>query len=142
MIETPSATAGASISGLAAAPGGKLLAALAGGHSPGFFGIARFNAGGQLDTAFGEGGVGTIPRISHPGNRSLETAFTTVRVLDDGSILVGGYLRGRLTVVRLTPTGKLDPRFGDSGRASVPLPRYSFCCQGRALLAVQSGERT
>ena len=259
-----------SITALAPTSGSGMLAAVSGGRGAGYFGIARFDAGGRLDPAYGEDGFGAPVRVAHPGpagdglatyaeglattpggeavvaglqansvrgtapllalyradgsldptfggggvvapkpateatsethlyegggtlhdvgvessgrivavgaqnenaggrpaamviayrpdgfvdhgfgkngrvlftasGRALETAFTTMRVLGNDSILVAGYLRGHLTLLKLDAKGRLDHRFGDEGMASVPIPRFGFCCQGRALLRPLAG---
>lgn len=99
--------------------------------------VIAYRPDGSVDHGFGRNG-----RVLFTASgRGSETSFTTVRVLGNDSILVAGYLRGRLTVLKLNAKGKLDGRFGDQGRAAVPIPRFGFSGQGRALLGVQANGR-
>jgi uncharacterized delta-60 repeat protein len=102
----------------------------AGGGPPAALLIA-YRRDGSVDTSFADGGriVITAPR------ENRFTGFTSVRVLPDRGLLVAGYLRGALAVLRLTPDGKLDPGFGGGDGISMPRagqPRY--CCPTPALL--------
>lgn len=72
-----------------------------------FFGVAKLSGGGRLNMAHG------------------------LAVDQDGMIYVGGHFQSKQTagdrhhagVVRLTPKGELDARFGDGGYALLPNPK-------------------
>jgi uncharacterized delta-60 repeat protein len=85
------------------------------------FALARFLPTGQLDTAFGNGGLVTT---SIGGVFPMATA---VIVQPDGKILVGGSAGSGLrnvpsptVLVRYNSNGSLDNTFGDAGIVSVP----------------------
>src|SRR5262249_41476682 len=74
--------------------------------------IARFSATGVLDGTYGDGGV-----ASFPGADAFNGGMV---VLDDGSVVASGTVGNnpldyKMSVARLTPTGLLDPGFGDGG---------------------------
>ena len=105
-VDTPSA--------VALTPGGAILAAGTADDdgSQGDFALVRYLPDGQLDPAFGDGGVA----ITHdPANERVHS----VALAPDGKILVSGvvYPEGgsRLRVERYLPDGQLDPTFGGSG---------------------------
>lgn len=92
--------------------------------------LTAYRADGKLDTAFGDGGSVTITGKHH--------SYTTLRhllVLPNGRILAVGYLNRRLLLVRLTPTGKLDRKFG-GGDGEVTLDLHSDTCCETASLGV------
>jgi uncharacterized delta-60 repeat protein len=83
----------------------------------------RLLTAGDLDPTFGTGGyVLTSPRVeSQSAGYSSDAAFGGVEVQPDGKILVAGSSSkttgtGDWGVVRLTPSGALDPTFGSGGR--------------------------
>jgi uncharacterized delta-60 repeat protein len=77
---------------------------------------------GRLDSGFGTGGrvVTDLPSLQ-------EGALAAAR-LGDGRVVVAGWADDRMLVARYTPTGVLDPSFGDGGVATAGLPG----AQGRA----------
>lgn len=84
---------------------------------------------GDLDLTFGSGGyVLTSPRVeSQSAGYSNDQAFGGVEVQTDGKILVVGQSSKTSTtsdwgVVRLTPSGSLDPTFGSGGRVLTTFP--------------------
>ncbi|MDH5341042.1 MAG: delta-60 repeat domain-containing protein, partial [Rubrivivax sp.] len=88
------------------------------------FGVARFNADGTRDTAFGSGGIVRIDFIGLPDRA------TRVLVQPDGKLLVVGFATtafdpkagtddSAFAVVRLNAGGSLDTGFGSGGRATV-----------------------
>jgi uncharacterized delta-60 repeat protein len=98
---------------LARQPDGGLLAA---GYTapgrPGDLAIARFNADGSRDAAFGEDGRFLFDVA---GDADILSA---VAVQPDGRILAAGSAIGdgsRGVVIRLTADGALDPTFGEGG---------------------------
>ena len=78
------------------------------------FRVARLTADGRLDTAFGTGGLATIP--------ASETAFPKgIAIQPDGRIVVAGTFENSVGIVRLNPDGSLDASFGTGGRIDVDL---------------------
>jgi uncharacterized delta-60 repeat protein len=95
--------------------GGKILVAGATLHNDGSVGypvLARFDAGGGLDSAFGEGGLVRIRRqLGGP---------TAMLAQKDGKILIAesSSQPERSALVRLRPNGRLDTSFGRGGIVS------------------------
>lgn len=87
--------------------------------------LARFDSGGHLDPAFGEGGLLRLPR---PDGRVLEGAVEDVAALADGKLLVKGMVSGAGTeytapfVARLNADGSYDPSFGSGGWTVLTFP--------------------
>ncbi|MFZ1685939.1 MAG: T9SS type A sorting domain-containing protein [Flavobacteriales bacterium] len=84
--------------------------------------LARFNADGTLDSTFGFNGMLTMNNSDNAHDE-----FFTVGVLDDGSIVAGGYGKsGGLEyplIVKLTPAGVPDSTFDGDG---ILTPTLSF----------------
>src|SRR3954462_501266 len=85
---------------------------LAGGSAAGQLVLVKLRASGSLDSAFGTRGqvVPALPGTSLDGVRSIQT-------FRDGRIVAAGTLRQpdgttRFVVLRLLPTGEIDPGFG------------------------------
>ena len=103
----------AAIEGLAVLPDGDILAAGRANYIEAgsfqrraAFGVARYNADGSLDTAFGTGGkVG-----GGPGAALL--AAGDVWLVGDGKFVVGGITAGAFAVARFNGDGTLDTSFG------------------------------
>jgi uncharacterized delta-60 repeat protein len=74
--------------------------------------VTRVNADGSIDTTFGTGGTVDLKSLGF-------TAAGGVAVDASGNVLLLGHAGG-LAVVRLTPTGALDPTFGTGGVAQCP----------------------
>ena len=89
--------------------------------------LARYTADGQLDPAFGLGGIVTLEIPD------LEVAQAVV-IQRDGKILVGG---GAFRVARFTADGGLDRSWGTGGVASGPALRGG--AELRALLLQNDG---
>jgi uncharacterized delta-60 repeat protein len=132
---------GGTLQDVAVQPGGRIVAAgarnLAGGGRPAALLIA-YRRDGTVDTSFADGGriVIEAPR------ENRFTGFTTVRALRDGRLLVAGYLRGELALLRLTAEGRPDPGFGGGDGIATPRagqPRY--CCPTPALLGMTANGR-
>lgn len=107
--------------------------------------VVKLNPGGALDPSFGEGG---IVRLGGAGNVPAMQA-TDLAILGDGRILVSGTTQSyypSFAIARLTPSGTLDPTFGQSGlvvtsvcagdrrqrieAGCLPKPRVSLQAQG------------
>jgi uncharacterized delta-60 repeat protein len=80
--------------------------------------FAAGGAPGSIDTSFGHNGTAvTDVGLTAAGQDPLGTPRSVI-VLSNGDILVGG----DTGVVRLLPTGRLDPTFGSGGHAAVGFP--------------------
>lgn len=101
------------ISAAIPAPGGKTI--LAGSTAKGWL-LARIDAGGRLDPAFGSGGSTVLP---WPGSVSAITQTSS------GDIVLGSTAGGgccvREWVGELNPDGGLIRSFGDGGRTAIPV---------------------
>lgn len=73
--------------------------------------LARFNADGGLDTAFGAGGLVRLSLIAGTGYEHYRAAL----LLPDGKLLVGGDSGGAWLMARLHPDGTFDLGFGSGG---------------------------
>jgi len=71
--------------------------------------LARYNIDGGLDPTFGTNGL-VIDDIS--GGR---TKITHLKLLDDGSILVGALTTSKYSIVKYTSNGARDTAFGTNG---------------------------
>ena len=102
-------------------PNGKLLVAGFSGPETGNMQVARLNANGALDPAFGVGG---IAKADFGG----DDAGLAMARQANGRILVAGVSRATLpgdpelgaVVARLRAIGELDPDFGGDGRVTLP----------------------
>jgi uncharacterized delta-60 repeat protein len=85
------------------------------------FALARYNADGSLEVAFG-GGDGKVTTDITPG---LDEAWDIV-LQPDGKVVAGGDAAGsggRFAAVRYLTDGSLDPTFGTGGKATVNFTR-------------------
>jgi uncharacterized delta-60 repeat protein len=102
----------ATVEDLAIQPDGKLVVT---GHTeerifrPSSVALARYQADGALDPAFGSGGI-AITKVD-PGNVAPGASGAAVTVQPDGRIVVGG----TFGVARYRADGKLDSTFGSGG---------------------------
>jgi uncharacterized delta-60 repeat protein len=82
--------------------------------------LARYNADGSLDAAFGDGGkVLTPSECCRDGARESAATAEAVVIQRDGKVVVGGLGPGYdFGVLRYTTRGRLDGTFGDGGRVS------------------------
>jgi uncharacterized delta-60 repeat protein len=103
------------------------------------FAVARLNANGSVDTAFGAGGTVTTD-MGFPGTTEA------VVIQPDGKILLGGTVLGtdetlpnEVALVRYNPDGSLDSTFGNSGGfANGPGEVEVISVQGATTVAVLS----
>lgn len=110
-------------------PDGKVVVAGASGPGPtgagSAFAVDRFNPDGSPDVSFGTDGMTTtiIPEAPSCGGLS-GAAAQTLAVLPGGDILAVGSAwwddcdtspASQVALVRYTPSGSLDPTFGDAG---------------------------
>ncbi|MFD1732931.1 delta-60 repeat domain-containing protein [Deinococcus malanensis] len=84
--------------------------------------VARYNSNGSLDPSFGSAGTAVLNLISSSSaNPSGYEIYSAIALQKDGKILVGGGTSGLTPLMaRLTPTGALDPTFGNGGVVIVP----------------------
>ncbi len=85
-----------------------------------YFGLARYNANGSLDTSFGTGGKVTT---------SFAPAFgvgRSIALQADGKIVETGYIFSSATasfaLARYNADGSLDTSFGTGGKVTTPFP--------------------
>lgn len=111
---------------LAVQPDGKILWAGNTGDPDGLtsdFAVARFTAGGALDTSFGTGGEVTAQFLDPPLQGASEVADAVV-VQPDGKIVAGGFARQgqnkfapyQGALLRLNANGSPDTGFGTNGQ--------------------------
>lgn len=116
--------------------------------------VRRLNADGSSMT-FGNDGVVVVPFFSDPALNTTDDYFSAAQVLPDGSVIASGVagpesvnsIRSFMTV-RLSPTGQLDPTFGDNGRSIispvgstfVPVDLVVLPNGSTAILGSQSGQ--
>ncbi len=86
--------------------------------------LAALNPDGTIDTAFAPDGLKTL-------ELGGSTFPASLRVLEDGSMMIGGLMfpasgpQGPLVAARLTPDGDLDPAFGEGGKAVVDFDAFT-----------------
>jgi len=97
-------------------PDGKILAA---GIRAGDFALARYNADGSLDAAFGSAGKVTTDF------GSFDQA-NAVAVQSDGKIVAAGGTAGGFALARYNSDGSLDAGFGSGGKVVGSLPVFVF----------------
>ena len=90
--------------------------------------LARFNADGTLDTAFGGSGIA-----------NLSFSATGVAVQSDGKILVTGTSYPNSIMARLLTTGQLDTSFGSGGLAPLIAAASAVVQQSDGKILVASG---
>lgn len=124
LIETTGAEKSDRGSGIAEAPGGKVVVADSTGNGAGNgFTIVRLRANGELDPEFGGTGVVNTPI---PGSSNAKGRADAVAVEPDGRIVAAGYgfdvsdpkketLDQKVAAVRYLTDGKLDTTFGGAG---------------------------
>jgi uncharacterized delta-60 repeat protein len=100
---------------MAAQPDGKILLAGRSAERLGDFAIVRLDRDGALDAGFGTSG-----KVTLDFNGAADIAYA-VAVADDGKIVLGGTstITGKgndFALVRLLPTGAVDPSFGTGGK--------------------------
>lgn len=102
--------------GVAIQTDGKIVAAGVGGSF--YFGLARYDASGNLDATFGTGGK--VKTLVQPyGN-----AATAVGIQADGKIVAVGYAfdtKEEFALARYNTDGSLDAGFGTGGTVTTPV---------------------
>ncbi|MCA1845288.1 MAG: hypothetical protein LC792_19265 [Actinobacteria bacterium] len=108
VVKTDLGSTGEWAAGVAAGPGGTVIAAGASGSA---FTVLRYLGDGKLDPAFGTGGVSK-------GGPDIGGAHALVQLSDGRLILAGERLAGdwrEVTIARYRPDGTLDTGFGQGG---------------------------
>ncbi len=108
VVRTDLGSTGEWASGVASGPGGAVVVTGAWGSS---FPLLRYLPGGNLDPAFGTGGVSKA-------GPDVGGAHAMVQLADGRLILVGEQVAGdfrEVAVARYRPDGALDPGFGGGG---------------------------
>ena len=78
--------------------------------------LVRYNADGTLDSTFGGDGRVTTDIVGSPDPfEPSQDGARSVAIQGDGKILIAGYTRSGLVLVRYEPDGTRDPNFGDDG---------------------------
>lgn len=140
-----------SANAVALAPGGKIVAAGAGGpNSEGDFALARYNADGSLDTSFSADGK-ELTDFGGTASSPPESA-TDVAVQADGKVVAvgpgpGGFV-GDFGVARYNDDGSLDTGFSADGKQTVDFgggfgeiaQALAFQPDGRILVGGSSGQ--
>ncbi|MCO6512104.1 MAG: hypothetical protein J5I65_15065 [Aridibacter famidurans] len=106
------------INDLEVLPDGKLIGAVASETGDAPFRIARFSAGGALDTGYGIQGV-----VSLLGLDDGQTTMSYgVAVQPDGKVVVSGRRQGDVITGRVNTNGTLDQTYGSGGISQVVNP--------------------
>jgi len=120
---------GSAASTIAQDPNGNLIAVVI--NSSGFA-VSRFLPGGEIDSSFGVAGSTQV-------NQALQWVILGVDTAPDGSVFVATAAknpsapnREQPVVVKLSPSGALDPAFGVGGVAFVYPAGYAPLSWGRA----------
>lgn len=107
-------------------PDGKIL--LGGYAYRPFFGLAKYNPDGSLDSTFGEHGLVTMDF----GN-FRSGVINTIQLTDDGGFLAGGPVgnmefpwKGNIAIVRYQSNGDLYTEFGINGIAKISIGEQSI----------------
>jgi uncharacterized delta-60 repeat protein len=102
-----------------AAPGGEIYD----GTGDAVFAVAVYRRDGRLDRTFSNDGRRNINFHPDPNGKLFDyEEATSVAVQADGKIVVvgqvsrPGFLTSQIALARLTPSGRLDPAFGDDGK--------------------------
>jgi uncharacterized delta-60 repeat protein len=103
---------------LVALPDGALVAAGSSFGPSGFdFALARYTAGGALDTTFGEGGRVITDFAGDWDTASALALDARGRLVAGGAVTISGNVDFGLA--RYTPDGRPDPTFGNGGKLTV-----------------------
>ena len=114
------------------------------------FAVARYNANGTLDTAFG-GGKKPTGKVTVDFSSEFDTAYS-MAVLPDGKFVLAGRAGWNLALARFNANGTLDTTFGSGGKVVGPAMSGSSTQQryvgltvdgsGRLVVASTVGEAT
>jgi uncharacterized delta-60 repeat protein len=94
---------------------GHILAAGGNGESGDEFALARYDAGGQLDSGFGSDGL-VQTKFSHSGRANSLAIDPEGRIVAVGQDL--GASNGQFALARYLVSGDLDPSFGSGGKVT------------------------
>lgn len=121
---TSSIGAGSTSAGLVLQSDGKIvLGGWTTGKRTGYdFALARYNANGSTDTAFGNGGVATTDFSG------FEDRVRALAIDGNNNIVAAGFASTgsgptyrNFAVARFTPSGQLDPAFGNGGKVTTDM---------------------
>ncbi len=113
LVNSPSSDEFISLSGIAVQSDGKIAVAADIGYDETEAAVIRFDANGQPDTGFGNGGTAIVSDVvaSYAPNYDV---FGIVAE-SNGDLVIGGTSNGYLASTRLLPTGALDTTYGNGG---------------------------
>jgi uncharacterized delta-60 repeat protein len=128
---------GSGAAALAIQPDGKIVTAGYGGRSPYHFAVARFDANGQLDPAFGS--HGTVITSIGPADGAF-----AVGLQHDHKVVVAGVTDDGVNIdialARYTARGSLDPSFGSGGLVTTRIGGEPRSAVARALAIQPDGK--
>jgi uncharacterized delta-60 repeat protein len=101
---------------LAPRPGGGILAA---GESQQAAFVAAIGSDGALDGSFGQGGIVTEAETLTPFSTPVATGVDAAGNIYVAARTSSGGTYGNAAVLRYTPSGQLDPTYGEGGKAYV-----------------------
>ena len=106
------------LTALAIGPKGYIYAA--GADATGWV-VARFKANGSTDTNFGQNGYISNEAASTSSDPLPSGAAAAITVADNGDIFVLGTSGRNIVLIKLTPTGSREPKFGAHGVVTTDL---------------------
>ncbi len=126
-------------SSIAVQPDGKIIVGggasgvLVMGLPPGKYLLARFDAAGTIDPAFGSNGVVSW---DSPDSFPFPTVGALVLQPDNKIVAIGGY------VWRFSADGAIDSGFGTAATASIPGTAGASQSNGKIVISATTGDRT
>lgn len=78
--------------------------------------LIRYFPNGKIDSSFGENG---LVHYGHRNDPCFLDYLTAAKLQSDGKIVVSAYTFQSHSLLRFLPNGKIDSRFGDSGRVQL-----------------------
>jgi uncharacterized delta-60 repeat protein len=98
--------------------------------------VVRYQSDGSPDLTFGSAGIDVLPGTSD-WNVTAAALDGNGDVVITGAVIVNGF--GKLFVVRVLPTGGLDPTFGDNGAVILHLSKPNENDSGNAIAILPQG---
>jgi len=77
--------------------------------------VARLGANGRPDPGYGAAGIAALPPLPSLGYQSAAEIVSIVDAPDGSAVVVGGPNAADAFAIATTPSGALDPSFGDHG---------------------------
>lgn len=92
--------------------------------------VAKCNANGTLDIAFGTNGISQVAFTDTDGSQAITDMMNKITVQNDGKIIVAGFSNGagtitKFSVARLNSNGTLDSTFGNEGTMTFPINGFN-----------------